>query len=106
MALELPANRARGASSSQRSLNCSGVNNWAGSMCPSNEYCSVEPGKTSRERAILHMRAPLSASSDGIRGTGEKRDAAADLQYLGIALCAVSSLMMGSAATLAFLYLF
>jgi hypothetical protein len=41
-----------------------------------------------------------------VRGAREKAEAAADLRHLGIALCAVSSLMMGSAATLAFLYLF
>ena len=71
-----------------------------------NEYWPVEPGKTSREKATgFHLQTPLSAdrSAFGVKESGE---AAADLQHVGIALCAASSLMMGSAATLAFIYLF
>ena len=77
-------------------------------MCPStNEYWSVEPGTASREVATHHVQGTLSGSAERSgRGARDAGDAAADLQPLGIALCALSTLMMGSVATLALLYLF
>ena len=72
-------------------------------MCPStNEYWPVEPGNTSRELGTRHIRRSYSVPAD-YGGRGKE---IGDLRHLGIALCAASTLMMGSAATLAFIYLF
>lgn len=77
-------------------------------MWPSrNEYWPVESesGWTCGEAATQPLQAPLAVECS-VCGTRDAGEAAADLQHLGIALCVVSTLMMGSAATFAFFFLF